>query len=128
MILLKLCLYFSSAKCFFVCLFVYSFIYFTITGYAFSSAATNTLAFLFYSNSAGSEEPAVDVFLQQSHFENCCWSQALSLVSETERKFMAGNSSTTKAFLPEKKGFFNVSVAAASFPRWLTWKLWLTIC
>lgn len=125
MTVLKLCLYFSSTKClfFFFFKFVYSFIYFTISGYTFSSAATNTTAYLFYSNCIVSEEPAVDVFLQQSHFENCCWSQALSLVLETERKFMAENSSKNKVFLPEKKVFFNISVAAASFPRWLTWKL-----
>lgn len=68
------------------------------------------------------------MLLQKSHFVNCSWSQAFFLVSETKRKFLAGNSSRTKVFLPEKKVFFSVSAAAASFPRWLTWKLWLTIC
>lgn len=110
-------------------MFVYSFIYFTITGCAFWSVATNTTAYLFYSNCVGSEEPAVDGFLQQSHFENFVVDpQAFSLVSETGRKFKAGHTCSTEVFLSGKKCFFSVSAAAASIPRWLTWKPWLSTC
>lgn len=107
MTVLMLCLYFSSIEGFFILMFIYSFIYFTITGYDISSAPTNTTANLFYSNCAGSEVSAVYMFLQQSHFEDCCWSWTFFLVLQTERKFMPGNSRELK-FSYQKRRVFSV--------------------
>lgn len=101
-------------------MFVYSFIVSLLLAVLSQVLPQTQLHAFFYSNCAGSEELAVDMLLQKSHFVNCCWSQAFFLVSETKRKFLARNSSRTKVFLPEKKVFFTVSAAAASFPRWLT--------
>lgn len=59
-----------------------TFIYFSVSPLlaAHSEVFPKPTAHVFYSIFAGSEEPAVDAFLQQLYFKNSCCSEGFSLV------------------------------------------------